>query len=417
MSLTEKKRSLGLIALCWLAYTTAYLGKYSYTSNTLSILADYGITRAEAGFVGTLFFIAYGAGQIVNGMLCKYYPKRQMIAAALSVSALVNLIIYSGVPFTAVKYLWLLNGMAQSILWPTLLLTLSENIGAAYNSRAVLAMATTVSCGTLLSYGTGALFVEVAKNYRLSFLTAALALFAVAAVWFLLLPHLTEKGHAPVPNDTAPLPDPRTEKSAAASRLPFVSVVITVAFLALCGAADNLVKDGLTTWVPSILQDVYGLNTGASMLLSIVLSILGIFGAFFVVALQKKIRDFSLLTGFLFLLSALLLGGVILLFRTPLWWAILLVFGLLSLLMHSINNLVTSMFPLRLGKQINAGLLSGLLNGACYVGSALSSYGLGAFADAFGWNAVFYLLLACAALPILLCLPIYCLTREKHSSP
>lgn len=411
MALTERKRSLGLIALSWLVYTAAYLGKYSYTSNTLSILADYGVTRAEAGFAGTLFFIAYGAGQIVNGFLCKYYPRRQVITAALTVSALVNLTLWFGVPFVAVKYLWLLNGIAQSVLWPTLLLTLSEHIAPAYNSAAVLAMATTVSCGTVLSYGTGALFVEVAKNYRLSFLTAAAVLLCTAAVWFFLLPRVTKEASLPSP---AVKEKRAEEKSVSAeARLSLFAVVLTVAFLAFCGIADNLVKDGLNTWVPSILQDMYGLETGASMLLTIVLSLLGIFGAFVAVALQKKLRDFSLLTGLLFLLSALLLGGVILLLRTPLWWGIVLAFGLLSLLMHSINNVITSMFPLRLGGQVNAGLLSGLLNGACYIGSALSSFGLGAFADSLGWSAVFYLLLACTAAPVLLSPLVFLLTREK----
>ena len=48
--------------------------------------------------------------------------------------------------------------------------------------------------------------------------------------------------------------------------------------------------------------------------------------------------------------------------------------------------------------KINSGLIAGVLNGFCYVGSTLSTYGLGAIADAFtdkeakyyGWNEVFW---------------------------
>jgi sugar phosphate permease len=41
---------------------------------------------------------------------------------------------------------------------------------------------------------------------------------------------------------------------------------------------------------------------------------------------------------------------------------------------------------------MTSGMLAGALNGFCYVGSTLSSYGLGALADNFGWEAVFTVL-------------------------
>ena len=55
------------------------------------------------------------------------------------------------------------------------------------------------------------------------------------------------------------------------------------------------------------------------------------------------------------------------------------------------------MAPLYYKGKASAGLLAGVLNGCCYIGSTLSSYGLGAVADGYGWNAVFYLLIACSA--------------------
>ena len=71
--------------------------------------------------------------------------------------------------------------------------------------------------------------------------------------------------------------------------------------------------------------------------------------------------------------------------------------GAVSLLTSATNNVITSMAPLYLKKRFNAGLLAGTLNGLCYVGSTLSSYGLGAFADGLGWNAVFILLASLSA--------------------
>lgn len=60
--------------------------------------------------------------------------------------------------------------------------------------------------------------------------------------------------------------------------------------------------------------------------------------------------------------------------------------------MAGVNNVITSMAPLFWKEKINSGLLAGILNGFCYVGSTISSYGLGSVADGLGWNGVFWLL-------------------------
>jgi sugar phosphate permease len=43
---------------------------------------------------------------------------------------------------------------------------------------------------------------------------------------------------------------------------------------------------------------------------------------------------------------------------------------------------------------VESGRIAGLLNGFCYLGSTISSYGLGVIADNHGWDSVFYLLFA-----------------------
>ena len=71
----------------------------------------------------------------------------------------------------------------------------------------------------------------------------------------------------------------------------------------------------------------------------------------------------------------------------------LILFAFVRMLAGSSNSTITSIFPLQMKGKINSGLIAGVLNGCCYVGSTISSYGLGSVADRFGWLAVFYLLL------------------------
>ena len=60
------------------------------------------------------------------------------------------------------------------------------------------------------------------------------------------------------------------------------------------------------------------------------------------------------------------------------------------------------MAPLYMRDKINSGLLAGILNGCCYVGSTISSYCLGLVADNVGWTGVFVLLLVVCCVPIVI---------------
>lgn len=374
------------LLLCWLAYTAAYMGRYSYNSNITAIISSFGVTHAEAGMVTTCFFFAYGAGQVVNGALCKRYPKRWAIPFSLAVSSLLNLAVFFGAPFWTIKYLWLMNGAVQSILWPTLIFVLSRTLPVSYLKRSVLVMSTTVPVGTLLAYGFSSL-MAVTGGFSFSFMAGAIVMVFAAGVWLKFYKE-------PAAAEEAPDNPPPSDNSR-----PGPALIATIVLLCLFAVANNLVKDGLTTWVPSILKERFGLHDSLSILLTLVLPVLGIFGAACNGALERKVPSFISLSGIWFLAASACVGAVILLLDTGWWWAVLAVFGLISLSMYAVNNAITSMAPLYLRDKINSGLLAGVLNGFCYVGSTVSSYGLGSVADRFGWNGVFVLLLAVSCVP------------------
>ena len=377
------------IFLCWMAYTAAYPGRYSYNSNITPIMDAFGVTHGEAGLVTTCFFFAYGIGQVVNGLLCRRYPRRWIIPFSLACSAVLNIAVFLGAPFWTLKYLWLLNGGLQSILWPTLISVLSQSLPAPYLKSSVLVMSTTVPIGTLLAYGLSSL-LAVRGGFPFSFLTGALLMAGAAAAWLFLY------RDAPASENAQPVQTSRTPGKG----LLNPAVAVTVLVLCLFAVANNLVKDGLTTWVPSILKERFGLPDSLSILLTLVLPVLGIFGAACNGLLERRLPSFIKLSGLWFLLAAVSTAGVILLLDTSLWWAVLAVFGIISLSMHAVNNAITSMAPLYMREQLDSGLLAGVLNGCCYVGSTISSYCLGWVADHFGWNGVFLLLLAVTGIPV-----------------
>ena len=379
------------IVLCCLVYSFAYAGRYSYHANIAPVMNHYGVTHAEAGLVGTFFFFAYGGGQLLNAFLCKFYNKRIVISAALFVSAVINLILLFDVPFALIKFLWLVNGISQSVLWPTLILAESEALDTKMLKRAVFLMSFSVLFGTLLAYGSSALF-NLTGLFRATFLFGAVLMAAIGFVWLLSYRKLTERSTAdPVRED-----DPET--AGKGGRMIAAALVGLIIVSGVFAVVDNFVKDGMNTWMPVILKEEYGFGDSISIVLTLVLPVFGVFGSALALQVNKWLKDFRAVIGLLYLMLAVFLLGILFALRSVSALVLFLICqGAVSCLAHGVNAVLTSIMPLTLRNQINSGFLAGLLNACCYIGSTASAYGLGKIADGTGWDPVILLLFFTAA--------------------
>ncbi len=393
---SNTKKQIILIILCCLAYGFAYVGRYSYNANISNIINEFGVSQASTGLIGTFFFFSYGVGQILNAFLCKYYPKRFIVAGSLLLSSVINCVMFflPATPgaFEAIKFLWLGNGICQSVLWPTLILTLSETIEKRLMKYGILAMSVSVAIGTFLAYGGSAVFSM--GYYRRIYLFAIALMMTLAIIWFCSYNTLTAQ--KPVIGETA-APAEEEKKKSGVSGIPAILAGL-VAVCAVFAVADNLIKDGFNTWAPRILEKTFDLNISKSIALTLVLPVFGFFGSASALWANKLIKGFRPLTGTFYLLTSLCLGGIALIFYhggtgTPMLVIVLILMGLTSSLTHGINNILLSIMPLTLRDKVNAGLLTGVLNGFCYLGSTISTYGIGKIADHFDWKTVIVVLL------------------------
>ncbi len=403
----QNNKSTFLIMLCWLVYTCSYLGKLGYNANITKIEESYSVSHSVAGMVSTFFFFAYGVGQVINGVFCKKYNLRIVVFSSLIISGLMNLLVVFINDFTILRYFWLVNGASLSLLWPSLIRLLSETLDKKQIGKAVIVMGTTVATGTFLVYGLSALFVAL-DTYKSIFILAGTLLPVIAIIWMIFYSKLV------VNNNTQSQATVTTEIEQSQSKKVNLALVIPIFILGFFAIIDNLVKDGLTTWVPMILKETYELPDYASILLTMVLPILAIFGTAVAVRMHKKIKDFVFLIGVLFLIAGSFIGAVILCLPTGLFVITLASFGIVACLMSGVNNVITSMAPLYWKERFNnSGLLAGVLNGCCYVGSTLSAYGLGLIAENNGWKFVFILLTALCFLSVLISLCYTVITKIK----
>ena len=392
MKRQDAKAGMLLIWLCWIVYMCSYIGKVNYAANINQVIEFYKVDHSSAGLASTFFFFAYGVGQIINGLFCKKYNLKWMIFFSLVLSGIMNFIVGITNKFEIIKYLWLFNGLAMSVLWPSLIRLLSESLDKSLMSKASIIMGTTVAVGTFLVYLLSALFVKI--DFKLSFYLPACIFFVVACIWFFSYSSLISR----VKSENEKGKD-RTSNIAEKKDVNYNKrlIILSICMLAMYGIATNLIKDGLTTWVPSILKEQYALDNSISIVLTLSLPIVSIFANAFAIKVHKKIPDFVLQCAISFLFAGLIISGVIAGISLNQVIITLIGFATVCFLVSSCNSVITSIFPLFMKGKLNSGLIAGILNGFCYLGSTISSYGLGLIADDFGWTIVLWALFGVCA--------------------
>ena len=391
-SLNSKKSNF-LIFLCWTAYTAAYVARLNYNASMVEILSQLDVTKEAAGTVSSCFFFAYGAGQLVNGLLSKKYNTKYSVTAALTGSSIINLSMTFCQGIEAMKYLWLLNGVFQSMLWSSLIKTLSNNLEDSKLSKAVMAMSTTVAAGTFTSYGLAALFSALRMKWTTIFFVSAVLTGAVAVLWF--------AGIGTIQKSKAETESPKKQESKKLSVTPLL--IFSVAVILISAVTNGFIKDGVTTWVPSILKESFDVPSSLSIIVTLLLPVLSIFGASLVKTLHKKYKSENVLNSIFYFAAMILAGLIILTINLKSATLTLLLFAGIACLMAAINNVITSVVPLYSRDKIDSGLSAGLLNTFCYVGSTLATSLLGKIADTKGWNDVFICILIFTAVAFSAC--------------
>lgn len=392
-----KSKALLLIFLGWLVYSTSYLGKVNYSANITQIIDFYGVTKTQAGTVPTFFFFAYGIGQVFNGIFCKKYNIKWTIFFSLMTSAVINLTVAVSTSFDIIKWLWMINGFVLSILWPTLVRLLSDVLPQKVLGTSSVVMGTTVATGTLVIYGLSSIFAAF-KQFKLSFYTAGVAVVIVSVVWLIL--YNKAESNAKSEKDCEEVVQAKTNEAQSEqlhneNKTSEAKLLLTaICVLCFCAVGVNLIKDGLTTWVPSILKDEFSMSDSLSILLTLLLPILAVFGNAYALKVHNKIPDYINHCTVIFVAIAVFIGIIIGSLAMELVVFMLVGLVVVNFLASSLNSLITSIFPLFMRGKVNSGFIAGILNGFCYLGSTISSYGLGAIADNFGWIAVFWTLIA-----------------------
>ena len=245
-------------------------------------------------------------------------------------------------------------------------------------------------------------------DWRLSFWLAAGVALAMAAAWGTASAALcarprgrteTRSGDGQLPTNICKNPVNPVKNTSRIWRGAWW--LLPVALAIVCMGA---LRDGIETWAPSIVSDLYGLGTSGSTASVALLPLFAVASMAGARSLRRILGDeiraaLALFTVGLGCAAALLsVGGATLASGLPL-------LALLSAAMHGVNLMLVCELPGRFAGSGRVGTISGALNACVYAGAAVSIYGFAALRDHFaGWRPVFGLWVAFLAMAFALCL-------------
>lgn len=379
-----KKSRLVVIAL-WFVYAASYFIRTCYAASIASIVSEGEYTKGEVGLIGTAFFICYGVGQLISGLIGDKVNPFTMILFGSTAGAVSCFFMSFANSLAFMLVIWALNGFFQSMLWSPILRVFSETIDKRLQKKAILRIALSLPTGTICSYLVST-FVIKHTNWQYVFVCGGLCILAASAfafvIWIYIKNDITKIQKQKIAVKTGSGDIKTKPNFFSIAKLSGLFIIIIPSFL------HGMMRDGITNWVPTMISETYGVSASFSVFLTIVLPIFNAFGAYAVLPIYRKFGENEMKTaGAAGVIAIVPLVALMFMNKLSVYLVIVLL-ALTTSIMYALNYLIISLVPVRFSAYSCTSTVSGILNSAAHIGCAISSYGFGAVSEKSGWNAV-----------------------------
>jgi len=389
-------------AVTWLSYATYYFGRKNLSVTKAAIGRALG-THALYG-VETAYLAAYAAGQYVSGWLGDRVGARRLVGFGMLAAAGASFAFglwSAGALFLVTATV---NGFAQSTGWPGNVKAMQEWTSVESRGRVMGVWATCYQVGGIAATAFAAWLLGH-YGWRAAYFGPAAVLAAVAIAVFVFVR----------PGPSAPRPGEYAESAGAERRA--VALSATVWWYGGSYFFIKLIRYSLLFWLPYYLETVLQYGASEAGYFSTSFEIGGVCGTMALGALSDRLRGVPRSV----LCAASLLGLAAALFAyTKVGGsshaANFTVMALVGALLYGPDALLSGAAAQDLGGRQAAALAIGMINGLGSVGAVSQEFITRGVSHAFGWNAVFYVLLVSAVAAAALLAPTF-RTPPKRAEP
>lgn len=405
--ITNKKKAMIMMMLFFFVYFASYMTRNSFGAVLEGIRKAEGYEKSALGVVTAMSFITYGAGQIISGFFGDKIQPKLLLVAGLLLSCVMNVLIPFVPSTTTMAVLWGINGFAQAFVWPPIVKILVAIFDKDNYDKAIVIVSWGGMVGTIANYLVSFLFVSVLTWKYVFFFTALVGVIVSVIVIF----------NCPtvqiVKKVKGEFKDTITNDKKDTKWFSF-----TVVVLMLCIVLQGSLRDGISTWMPTFINDEFNLGDNISILTGVLMPLLGI--VFFVIAskLHKgKFKNPVSCAGVIFVPASVCAAFLIL----PVLFGLnigtvptIVAMAVLTGCTHGINMMLVAIVPRHFAYTGKVSLISGVLNAFTYIGSAISIYGYPLIQEAGGLGAVKIVWAVTAILGLTLCLALSKSFKKKY---
>ena len=373
--------------MLWVVYTTAYIGRANYAASIVTIIKQGIFTNTQAGLIGTIYFFCYGGWQLVNGMITDKVSPFKIILIGLTGSAVANIFMGLNSNYVVMAVIWGLNGILQAMIWAPVLYIISNIIHSDLRYKACLYIASTFPVGTLIAYFLAMICSNLKWNYV--FFMSASIMFIVVFLFFLTYKKVNKLLTYREVSSNEKTKEPSNKINIKLSKLLVISGVSLVIVAVML---HGMLKEGIMTWVPTMISETYQTTPAFSIFITMILPIINLGGAFISTFIFEKLTKRNEVLSSLFIMGFAVLPLSVILFigEIPLAVSIVML-SLTTVSMSAFNHIYMTLAPLRFKNYNRTATITGIFNSVTYLGCATANFGFGWLSNIFGWrNSVFF---------------------------
>ncbi|WP_394919605.1 MFS transporter [uncultured Robinsoniella sp.] len=401
--ITDVRMTTLLFVLCWIAYFTSYLGRLNYSSAMTVMIKETVLSKSQAGFISMTYFFAYGIGQLLNGFLGDKVNPRKMIFLGLSISGAANLIMGCFTDFGIMAAVWCINGYAQAMIWPPIIRIFAEMLEEKTKLRFCINIISTQALGTLASYLLSAAVIYL-NGWNGVFFAAAALLIAAALLWDIKFRKIEKYSMEYGIEDGTK--DEIKSGSRKDNQVPFLSILTGSGILVILipVIVHGVLKDGVTSWVPTYISETFFTSPALSILVTTVLPVINLTGAYAAQYLYRKWKKQETKTAACFFLAATVSLLCLWLFGSKSLLLTVILLSVITASMMAVNTIFVNLLPLRFERAGRVSTVSGFLNSMAYLGCAISTFTIGILVQNNGWENTILSWLVITFLALIICI-------------
>lgn len=368
----RNKKALWIFIVCYIAYTAIYVARLNLSMASPGLRDMEIMNAAQIGLLGSVFSVVYAFGRFINGALSDKTPPWIMIGTGLLIAGLSNIGAGFFPPFIGMFLLWGANAYAQSMLWSSVLCTMSSVYDEQTAKKKISFMVTSVAVGNIIGIILNTFIIE-----------------HIGIGFAFIIP-----GGITLVMSTVVVLTMRNVKTVTAKEKKHISIwglfkneeirlAIFPAFL------HGVMKDNISLWMAVYFVDKFDISLSESAYFVLLIPFLGLIGRMIYPALYKISKEKEHKVS-VYSFVACVVMSAILCFDTIVNPVVaMLCLSFIYMAVSVINTSMLSIFPMRFIDTGNVASVSGVMDFATYGGAGVSSALYGVVIEKAGYLPMF----------------------------